>query len=63
MDLTSIALRTLSLICELWPELAKLLSAVASHPDFAGDAVAAQVAAALPAYSESEHAADTLRGA
>lgn len=61
MDLTSIALRTLAIICELWPELSKLLSDVAEHPDFKGDAIAAQVAAALPAYSESEAAAATLR--
>lgn len=63
MDIVSIALRTIGLVCELWPELVGFLDKVTSHPDFAGQSIALQVRTILPEVSESEKAADTLREA
>jgi len=63
MDVVSIALRTIAIVCELWPELVGFLDKVTSHPDFEGESIALQVRAILPEVSESQKAADTLRGA
>lgn len=61
MDAASIALRLVSLVCELWPALSSFLESVTSHPDFAGESIAVQVRAILPEVSESQKAAEKLK--